>query len=143
MHFAVIDLVSMKPVGTFALMRIDPANGVIEVGHVSYSVRMKRTRISTEVISLLLKYVLRIWAIAVLNGNVMPSMRLPVGRQSALASVLKVYFGRLSLPADEIVIPHGTQSLTASTRYSVLPTICGSMRVISIARDGRLNVLGN
>lgn len=57
MHFAVIDLVSMKPVGTFALMRIDPVNGVIEVGHVSYSVRMKRTRISTEVISLLLKYV--------------------------------------------------------------------------------------
>lgn len=57
MHFAVIDLTSMKPVGTFALMRIDTSNGVIEVGHVSYSVRMKRSRISTEVISLLLKYV--------------------------------------------------------------------------------------
>lgn len=79
MHFAVIDLTSMKPVGTFALMRIDTSNGVIEVGHVSYSVRMKRSRISTEVISLLLKYVLRIWAIAVLNGNAMLSMLLPWG----------------------------------------------------------------
>lgn len=57
MHFAVIDLASMKPVGTFALMRIDPFNGVIEVGHISYSPLMKRTRASTEVMSLVLKYV--------------------------------------------------------------------------------------
>ncbi|MDM2740151.1 GNAT family protein [Citrobacter sp. Cu096] len=57
MHFAVIDLASMKPVGTFALMRIDPSNGVIEVGHISYSPLMKRTRASTEVMSLVLKYV--------------------------------------------------------------------------------------
>ena len=57
MHFAVIDLASMKPVGTVALMRIDPSNGVIEVGHISYSPLMKRTRASTEVMSLVLKYV--------------------------------------------------------------------------------------
>ena len=57
MHFAVIDLASMKPVGTFALMCIDPFNGVIEVGHISYSPLMKRTRASTEVMSLVLKYV--------------------------------------------------------------------------------------
>ena len=38
-------------------MRIDPANGVIEVGYVTYSPRMKRTRISTEVMALLLRYV--------------------------------------------------------------------------------------
>ncbi|CDL40836.1 Acetyltransferase, GNAT family [Citrobacter freundii] len=92
MHFAVIDLTSMKPVGTFALMRIDTSNGVIEVGHVSYSVRMKRSRISTEVISLLLKYVFEDLAIAVLNGNAMLSMLLPVGRRSALASVFEGIF---------------------------------------------------
>lgn len=57
MHFAVIDLASMKPMGTVALMRIDPSNGVIEVGHISYSPLMKRTRASTEVMSLVLKYV--------------------------------------------------------------------------------------
>ena len=57
MHFAVIDLASMKAVGTFALMRIDAANGVAEVGWVTYSSRMQRSRLSTEVMALLLKYV--------------------------------------------------------------------------------------
>lgn len=57
MHYAVIDLANGKAVGTFALMRIDPPNGVIEVGSVTYSPRMKRTRISTEVMALLLKHV--------------------------------------------------------------------------------------
>ncbi|MCO7261537.1 GNAT family N-acetyltransferase [Dickeya zeae] len=57
MHYAVVDLVSGKAVGTLALMRIDAPNGVIEVGHVTYSPRMKRTRLSTEAMSLLLTYV--------------------------------------------------------------------------------------
>lgn len=57
MHHAVIDLASGKAVGTFALMRIDAPNGVIEVGHVVYSSRMQRTRLSTEAMALLLKYV--------------------------------------------------------------------------------------
>ncbi|WP_316672942.1 GNAT family protein [uncultured Tolumonas sp.] len=57
MHYAVIDLASGKAVGTLALMRIDASNGVIEVGAVTYSPRLKRTRISTEAISLLVKYV--------------------------------------------------------------------------------------
>lgn len=57
MHHAVIDLASGKAVGTLALMRIDAPNGVIEVGSVTYSPRMQRTRLSTEAMSLLLKYV--------------------------------------------------------------------------------------
>ena len=57
LHYAVIDLVSGKPAGTLALVRIDAPNGVIEVGSVTYSPRMKRTRLSTEAMSLLLKYV--------------------------------------------------------------------------------------
>lgn len=57
MHYAVIDLATGKAVGTFALMRIDAANGVIEVGHVTYSPRLKRTRIATEALALLMKYV--------------------------------------------------------------------------------------
>jgi len=57
MHYAVIDLGSGKAVGTLALVRIDAPNGVIEVGSVTYSPRMKRTRLSTETMSLLLKYV--------------------------------------------------------------------------------------
>lgn len=57
MHYAVIDLSSGKAVGTLALMRIDAPNGVIEVGSVTYSPCMQRTRLSTEAMSLLLKYV--------------------------------------------------------------------------------------
>ena len=37
LHHAVIDLASGKAVGTLSLMRIDPANGVIEVGFVSFA----------------------------------------------------------------------------------------------------------
>ena len=57
LHHAVIDLATGKAVGTLALMRIDSANGVIEVGHVTYSPRLKRTRIATEAMHLLMQYV--------------------------------------------------------------------------------------
>lgn len=56
-HYAVIDLATGQPVGTVALMRIDAANGVIEVGYVTYSPRMQRTRLATEVMALFLRYV--------------------------------------------------------------------------------------
>ena len=57
LHYAVIDLATGKAVGTLALMRIDAANGVIEVGHVTYSPRLKRTRIASDAMALLMKYV--------------------------------------------------------------------------------------
>lgn len=57
LHYAVIDLESGRAVGTLALMRIDPANGVIEVGTVMFSPDLKRTPISTEAQYLLMKYV--------------------------------------------------------------------------------------
>ncbi len=56
MHFAVIDLASGRAVGTLALMRIDPANGVIEVGNVTFSPALQRTPVSTEAQFLLMKY---------------------------------------------------------------------------------------
>lgn len=56
-HYTVIDQLTNKAVGTVALMRIDTANGVIEIGHVVYSPRMQRTPLSTEVMDLLLNYV--------------------------------------------------------------------------------------
>lgn len=56
LHFAVIDLKTGHAVGTMALMRIDPAHGVIEVGSVAFSPDLKRTPISTEAQYLLMKY---------------------------------------------------------------------------------------
>lgn len=47
-HFAVIDLASGQAVGTLSSMRIDPANGVMEVGNVAYSDLLKRTPAATE-----------------------------------------------------------------------------------------------
>lgn len=56
-HYAVIDAATGRAVGTLALMRHDPANGVIEVGWVVFSRAMQRTPISTEAHSLLMRYV--------------------------------------------------------------------------------------
>lgn len=57
LHHAIIDLASGKPVGTAALMRIDPAHGVIEVGHITYSPRLQRTPAATEAMFLLMRRV--------------------------------------------------------------------------------------
>lgn len=57
LHYAVIDLKTARAIGTLALMRIDPDNGVIEVGHVTFSPAMKRSPLSTEAHFLLMQYV--------------------------------------------------------------------------------------
>ncbi len=57
LHFAVIDLASGRALGTLALMRIDTVNGVIEVGHIAFSPQLKKTRIATEAIYLLMRHV--------------------------------------------------------------------------------------
>lgn len=56
-HFAVIERKTGKAVGTLALMRIEPAHGVVEVGFVTFSPLLKRTPISTEAQYLLMAYV--------------------------------------------------------------------------------------
>jgi RimJ/RimL family protein N-acetyltransferase len=56
-HYAVIDRASGKAVGTFALMRIEPVHGVIEVGSVTFSPLLKQTPLSTEAQYLLMRYV--------------------------------------------------------------------------------------
>lgn len=57
LHYAVIDKATGRAIGTLALMRIDVANGAIEVGSVMFSPLLKRTRISTEAQYLLMKHV--------------------------------------------------------------------------------------
>ncbi|URQ59464.1 GNAT family N-acetyltransferase [Pantoea alhagi] len=56
LHFAVIDKQNMMPVGSLALMRIDPVNGVMEVGHVHFSPLLTRTAMGTEAQWLLMRY---------------------------------------------------------------------------------------
>lgn len=57
LHHAVIDLASGEAIGTLALMRIEPAHGVIEVGHIALSARLKRSRMATEAHYLLMRHV--------------------------------------------------------------------------------------
>jgi RimJ/RimL family protein N-acetyltransferase len=57
LHYAVVDLASMRALGTASLMRIEPVHGVIEVGNISYSPLLKRTRAGTEAMHLLMRYV--------------------------------------------------------------------------------------
>ncbi len=57
LHHTVIDLATGKAVGTLALMRIDTANGVIEVGYVTFSRRLQKTRVATEALFLLMERV--------------------------------------------------------------------------------------
>ena len=44
-----------RAVGVASLMRIDRANGVIEIGHLNFSPLMQRTPIATEAIFLMLE----------------------------------------------------------------------------------------
>ena len=56
LHYAVVDVQSGNALGTLSLMRIDPANGAVEVGFVMYSPRLQRTVQATEAHYLLMKY---------------------------------------------------------------------------------------
>lgn len=49
--------VDSRPMGLLSLLRHDPANGVIEVGHIHYSKPLRGTRAATEAQFLLMSYV--------------------------------------------------------------------------------------
>ena len=59
--FSVIDLATGKAVGMASYLRIEPAIGVIEVGHIHFSPRMQRQAISTEAMYLMMRQVFDAW----------------------------------------------------------------------------------
>lgn len=56
-YLAIVDKATNQAIGSFALMRIDPTNRVIEVGWVLFSPQLQRTRQATEAHYLLINYV--------------------------------------------------------------------------------------
>jgi RimJ/RimL family protein N-acetyltransferase len=54
---AIVDNASGRAVGVASYLRIDPPNGVIEVGHINYSPRLQRTRAATEAMFLMMRRV--------------------------------------------------------------------------------------
>jgi RimJ/RimL family protein N-acetyltransferase len=55
LFYTIVELPSGKPVGLAAYLRINPADGVIEVGHLIFSPRMQRTAVATEAMYLMMK----------------------------------------------------------------------------------------
>lgn len=55
LFFAIVSLASGKAVGVASFLRIDPASGSIEVGHLNFSPLMQRTPMATESMYLMMK----------------------------------------------------------------------------------------
>jgi RimJ/RimL family protein N-acetyltransferase len=55
LFFAIIEKASGKAVGVASYLRIAPASGSIEVGHIHYSERLKKTPVATEAMFLMMK----------------------------------------------------------------------------------------
>lgn len=54
---AIVDAATGRAVGVASYLRIDPKNGVIEVGHIHYSPRLQRTPAATEAMYLMMRRV--------------------------------------------------------------------------------------
>lgn len=57
LFFAVVDRATGRAEGRQALMRVDPAHGVVEVGHILWGPAIARTRIVTEALFLFARHV--------------------------------------------------------------------------------------
>lgn len=53
--YAIVDFATQRPVGVASYLRIDPAMGTIEVGHLSYAPALQRTPASTEAMYLMMR----------------------------------------------------------------------------------------
>jgi RimJ/RimL family protein N-acetyltransferase len=57
LFFAIVDNATNRAIGVASYLRIDPTNGVIEVGHINYSPLLQRTKLATEAMYLMMKNV--------------------------------------------------------------------------------------
>ncbi|MDN5410191.1 MAG: GNAT family N-acetyltransferase [Lactococcus sp.] len=96
LHYAIIDKASDKALGSLALMRIDRQQGSVEVGYVTYSDRLKSTRVATEAQFLLASYVFDDlgyrryeWKCDALNGpSVAAALRLGFSKEGTFRQAL-------------------------------------------------------
>ena len=56
MFLAVVDQATGRAAGVASYLRIEPAFGVIEVGHIAYSPRLQRTTAATEAMYLMMRH---------------------------------------------------------------------------------------
>lgn len=55
LFYAIVDVATGQPLGLASYLRINPADGVIEVGHLVFSPRLQRTPAATEAMCLMMK----------------------------------------------------------------------------------------
>jgi RimJ/RimL family protein N-acetyltransferase len=55
LFYTLIEITSGKPLGLASYLRINPSDGVIEVGHLIFSPRLQRTAVATEAMYLMMK----------------------------------------------------------------------------------------
>ena len=55
LFFAIVDAASGKAAGVASYLRIDPASGSVEVGHIAYAPALQRTRAATEAMYLMMQ----------------------------------------------------------------------------------------
>ncbi|MGE3313157.1 MAG: GNAT family N-acetyltransferase [Limisphaerales bacterium] len=56
LFFAIVDPGKERAIGVAAYLRIDPANGSVEVGHLGYSPRLQRTPAATEAMARMMRH---------------------------------------------------------------------------------------
>jgi len=59
--YAFIDAITLKPIGMGGYLRINPEHGIIEVGHLHYSIHLKKKPSATEAMYLLMKQAFDDW----------------------------------------------------------------------------------
>lgn len=75
LFFAIVDRASQRAEGVASYLRITPASGSIEVGHIHYSPRLKGTAAGTEAMYLMMKHAFELgyrryeWKCDALNAN--------------------------------------------------------------------------
>lgn len=57
MFFAIVEQGSGQALGVASYLRIDPANGVIEVGHIAFAPRLQRSTAASEAMYLMMRHV--------------------------------------------------------------------------------------
>ena len=57
LYYAIVNKATAQAIGIASFLRIDPNNGVIEVGNIKYSPLLQRTAAATEAMYLMMRYV--------------------------------------------------------------------------------------
>jgi len=101
MFHAIVDRSTGRALGVAAYMRIEPAVGVIEVGHVNFSLAMQRGTIATEAMYLMMRRVFEELAAATPPGT---RCSIANGRRCAVPMIAG-WHPRTSTPMDASACP--------------------------------------